>query len=83
MPQQEHVRGVRYSHLWGARNDEFFGHRLQTSMTRATAEDSTAGLGQTSRTGRALVGGLSFHGVSELCMDPWRTGCQEEFRPSA
>ena len=25
---------------------EFFGHRLQTSMTRATVEDSTAGLGQ-------------------------------------
>ena len=46
---------------------EFFGHRLQTSMTRATEEDSTAGLGQTLRTGRRLVGGLSFHGVSGLC----------------
>ena len=47
---------------------EFFGHRLQTSMARATVEDSTAGLGQTIRTGRPLVGGLSFHGVSGLCM---------------
>ena len=31
-------------------------------MTR----DSTAGLGQTLRTGRPLLGGLSFHGVSGL-----------------
>ena len=50
----------RHSHLWGARNPQFLGHRLRTSMTRATVEDSTAGLGQT-------VGGFSFHGVSGLC----------------
>ena len=29
---------------------EFFGHRLKTSMTRATVDDGTAGLGQTLRT---------------------------------
>ena len=32
-------------------------------MTRATVEESTAGLRQTLRTGCPLVGGLSFHGV--------------------
>ena len=53
--------------------------RLQTSMTRATVEDSTAGLGQTLRTGRPLVGGLSFHGVSGMCMNLWHMGCQVEF----
>ena len=37
-------------------------------MTRATVEDSTAGLGQALRAGRLLVGGSSFDGVSELCM---------------
>ena len=36
-------------------------------MTRATVEDSTTGLGQTLRTGRLLVGGLSFHDVYGLC----------------
>ena len=46
---------------------EFFGRRFQTSMTRATVEESTAGLGQPLRAGRPLVGGLSFHGVSGLC----------------
>ena len=46
---------------------EFFGHRLQTSTIRATVEDSTAGLGQSLRTGRPLVGELFFHGVSGLC----------------
>ena len=46
-----------HSHLWGARNPEFFGHRLQNSMTSATVEDRTAGLGQTLRTGRPLFGG--------------------------
>ena len=38
-------------------------------MTRATVEDSTAGLGQTLRTGHPLVGGSSFHGVSGLCIN--------------
>ena len=38
---------------------ECSGHRLRTSMTRATVEDSTAGLGQTLRSERAVVGGLS------------------------
>ena len=33
-------------------------------MTRATVKDSTTGLGQTLRTERPLVGGLSFPGVS-------------------
>ena len=47
---------------------EYFSHRLQqTSMTRATVEDSTAGRGQTLRTRRPLVGGCSFHDVSGLC----------------
>ena len=36
-------------------------------MIRATVEDSTAGLSQTLRIVRPLVGGLSFHGVSGLC----------------
>ena len=44
---------------------EFFVH---TALTRAMVEDSTAGLGQTLRAGRPLVGGLSFDGVSALCM---------------
>ena len=48
----------------------FFGPRLQTSMTRATVEDSAAGLVQILRTGRPLVGGLSFHGVWGLCTNP-------------
>ena len=34
-------------------------------MIRATVEDRTAGLGQTLRTGRPLVGGLSFHGYPQ------------------
>ena len=46
---------------------EFFGRRLQTSMTRATVEDNTAGLGQALLTEGHLVGGLSFHGVSGMC----------------
>ena len=48
----------------GARNPDCFVHRLQASMTRATVEDSTAGLGHTLRTGRPLVGGVPFHDVS-------------------
>ena len=36
-------------------------------MTRAAVEDGTAGLGQTHRTGRPLVGGRSFRGFSGLC----------------
>ena len=48
---------------------EFFSHRLQTSMTRATVEARTAELGQTLRSGCSLVGGLSFPGVSALCMN--------------
>ena len=63
-----------HSHLWGAWTSLFFlGHRLQTLMTRATVEDSTAGLGQTLRTGRLLVGGLSLHGLSGLCLS-WTHG---------
>ena len=38
-------------------------------MTRASVQDSTAGLGHTLRAGRPLVGGVSFHGVSGLCMN--------------
>ena len=38
-------------------------------MTRAAVEDSTAGLGQTLRTERLVVGGLSFHDVSGMCMN--------------
>ena len=53
---------VRHSHLWGARNLEFFCHQPQTSMTRATVEKSTAGLAQP-----RLIGGLSFHDVPGLC----------------
>ena len=58
-----------------------FGRRLLTSVTLATVEDSTAGLGQTLRTGGSLVGGFSFHGVSGLCMNPWDIGCHVEFKP--
>ena len=60
---------------------EFFGRRLQTSMTRATVEESTAGLRQTLRTGRLLVGGLSFHGVSGRFMNPWHKGRLVECKP--
>ena len=48
---------------------------FKTSMTLETVEAGTTGLGQTLRTGRPLVGRLSFHGVSGLC--------QKEFRPRA
>ena len=41
-------------------------------MTRATVEDSTAGLGQTLCTGRPLVGGLIL---------PCRRGTVHEFAP--
>ena len=37
-------------------------------LLRKTVEDSTAGLGQTLRTGRLMVGGLSFRGVPGMCM---------------
>ena len=36
--------------------------------------ESSAGLGQTLRTG-PLVGGLSFHGVSKMFMNPQHIGC--------
>ena len=36
-------------------------------LTRATLEESTAGLGELPRAGRPPVGGLSFHDVSGLC----------------
>ena len=39
-------------------------------MNRAGVEGSMAGLGQTLRTGRPLVGGFSFHDVSVMCMSP-------------
>ena len=52
----------------------------QTSMARATAEDSTTGLRQLLRTEPPLVGGLSFHGVSRLCISSLHMGCQEEVR---
>ena len=44
---------------------------------KQSVEDSTAGLGPTLRTGRAPVGGLSFHGVSGLCANSlacWQPG---------
>ena len=37
---------------------------FQPRLTRATVEDSTAGLGQTLRVGRPLVHGLTFRGTS-------------------
>ena len=52
----------------------FFGYRLQTLMTRATVEDSMADLGQTLRAGCPLVGGLSFHGISERCLNSLARG---------
>ena len=55
---------------------EFFGHRLQTLMTRATVEDGTARMGQTLQTARLLVGGLSLNGISGLCINLWHMGCQ-------
>ena len=66
---------VRHSHLWELGTPEFFGHRLRTSMTSATVEDSTAG--RTLRTGRPPVGGLPSHGVSGLCVNSlarWQSG---------
>ena len=69
---------VKQSHLWGSRNPEFFDHRLQTSVTRATLEDSTTGPGQTFRTGRPLLGGLSFHGFQGLCTSSLPGGTQAQ-----
>ena len=43
-------------------------------------EDSTAGLGQTLRTARLLLGALSFHGVSDLCMNSLACRLPEESR---
>ena len=43
-------------------------------MVRAAEKDSTAGLGQTLRTGRPLVGGFSFHDVSGMCTNPLAHG---------
>ena len=40
-------------------------------MTRATVEDSTAGLGQTLRTVRPVVVGLSDHDFSGMCTGSW------------
>ena len=61
---------------------EFFGHRRRTSMTCATVEDSTAGLGQSLRAGCPLVGGLSFPRRLGTCACvPWHTGYWEECRP--
>ena len=37
------------------------------SFSGKQVEENTAGLGQKLRTGRPLVGGFSFHGVSGLC----------------
>ena len=51
-------------------------------MTRATVEESMAGLGQTLSTGRPLVGGLRFHGrLWDVHEFTWHTGCQEAFKP--
>ena len=62
---------VRHSHLWESLGyHEFFGRRLQTSMTRATVEDSTAGLGQTLRTGTSS---------GWWAILPWRLGSEHEF----
>ena len=41
--------------------------QFKTSIARAAVVGGTASLGQTLRAGRALVGGLPFHGVSGLC----------------
>ena len=47
--------GVKLGNRWELGTPELIGHRLQTSMTGATAEDRTAGLCKTLRTGRPLV----------------------------
>ena len=69
VPARQRSNSEAFPLVGSSEPPEFFGHRLQSSMTRATVEDSTAGLGQTLRTGRPLVGGLSLHGVSGLCMN--------------
>ena len=52
---------------------EIFGHRLQTSMTRATV------VGSTGRSGpKASVRDVLWRGCAS---SPWHKGCQEEFRP--
>ena len=58
------------------RTPDFFGHRSQNAMTCATVDDSTAGPDQNLFSGRLLVGGLSFHGVSELCTSSLARGLQ-------
>ena len=59
---------VRHTHPRGAESSI---SDFTTSMTRFTVEDSTAGLGQTIRTGRPLAVGSSDHDVSGLCMSSW------------
>ena len=75
-----HRRGQERS-LAKRQRPEFTVHRLHTSIGRATVVYKTASLGQTLHTGHPLVDGLSFHDVSGLCMHPWHTGRQEEFKP--
>ena len=48
-------------------------NQTSSSQTRATVHDSAAGLGQTLRTGRPLVSGLSSRGVSGPCVHSSRS----------
>ena len=59
---------------------EFFGRRLQTSMTRATVKDSTAGLGQILVRGVFWLVGYPSMASRGCARIPWRMGCQEEFK---
>ena len=60
---------------------EFFGRRLRTSMTRATVEDSTTGLGQNPPVRDVhLFGGLSFPGVSGVWTKSLARRLPEAFR---
>ena len=60
---------ARHSHLWGARNaPRVLG---STSMTGARVEVSTAGLGQTLRAGRPLVGSARVR-VFSVVGSAWR-----------
>ena len=55
----------------------FFGHRLQSSMTRATVEDSAAGLGQ------ALCVGYPSMTSRDCACVHWHEDGQEEVKPRA
>ena len=63
---------VRHSHLWGARNPRV----LRSSTSNLDYPCDSGG-----QHGKSGPNPPTFHGVSGLCMNPWHTDCQVEFKP--